>query len=56
MKMVDSNSKGRVVFKNDQGTYISLLPEDLEKAKLAIEVAQKQVETGERFSVDKRNY
>lgn len=57
MKMVDSDSKGKVVFKTNRGTYFTLTPEELVDAQKELAVAIYHKENNlPRFTVDKRNY
>ena len=57
MKLVDTDSKGKVVFKHKSGGYTALTFEELYIARDEIEKAIQHKEKGlPRMFVDKRNY
>ena len=57
MKLVDTDSKGKVVFKNSTGSYTALTFEELYVARNEIERAISHREKGlPRIYVDKRHY
>ncbi len=55
MKLIDTDSKGRAVFKTGSGSYISIKHEDLTKAVIEIEKARDHLKDGSpRLIVDGR--
>jgi hypothetical protein len=57
MQLVDTDSKGKIVFKSKSNSYIALTFDELYLARDEIEKAIKHKEEGlPRFFVDKRKY
>lgn len=57
MKLVDTDSKGKIIFKQESGSYTALTFEELYTARDEIEKAIKHRERSlPRFVVDKRKY